>query len=272
MDRRILTILTGLSAVALLVLAEPSPGQTPSTRVKKPKDTVYRITMTTTFVVPAGNDRIDQVRVYHALPTLQPWSQSKAKYGATNLGFRPSTAKLKHHAPTDSYYLLWTVNERQKPGKKLTFTTTMTVTSRDRDITPAAGKVTWDQYATPPADRTAVVDPAIAKEVHPDLAKVAARFKAKLPPSRAVPAMCKWIADNIKYDASVTFPSEADPNLGARAYSLPACQIQNNRWFQNYTIWMRESGMEKQPTWTTVKGGFRSDYGVEHIISYTRTK
>ncbi len=63
---------------------------------------------------------------------------------------------------------------------------------------------------------------------------------------------------------------EVDPALGADAFSLPAHLIQNNGSFQNYTIWLRESGAFKQPTWTPVRGGFRSDYGVENIISYTK--
>ena len=65
---------------------------------------------------------------------------------------------------------------------------------------------------------------------------------------------------------------EVDPALGAKGFSLPADQIQNNRWFQNYSIWMRESKVEKQPTWTADEGKFRSDYGVEHIISYSRSE
>ena len=79
---------------------------------------------------------------------------------------------------------------------------------------------------------------------------------------------------NIHTWAEVFLPGvgwvEVDSNLGDKAFALPATHIQNNRWFQNYGIWMREDGKDKQPTWTEVKGGFRSDYGVENIISYKK--
>jgi hypothetical protein len=61
----------------------------------------------------------------------------------------------------------------------------MTVSSRDRDFDVAAAKVTWQDYAKPPEDRTAIVDPGMSKAVNPELARVAARFKAELPPPAA---------------------------------------------------------------------------------------
>lgn len=345
MTRRFLTLVTGLSAVALAV-AGPARGQTPAPTGKTPRHTVFEVRMTTTFVVPAGNDKIDRVRVYHALPTVRPWTPAEAGFGATDLKFTPDTAAEQGHAETDSKYLLWTVNGRQKPGTKLTFNSRMTVASPDRTLDPRAAKAGWKDYAPPPADKTAVVSPADAKAVHPELAKVAARIKADHPPAEAVRAMCQWIVDTIQYDASVPFtPSdvesivrkkcghcghqatvfrqltagagvpvrtvwgmnlyapdgrtsglqkvradytnthtwaevyfpgvgwvEADPALGTKAFALPAHQIQNNRWFQNYSIWLREAGADKQPTWTPVVGGFKSDYGVEHIISYGKKK
>jgi hypothetical protein len=331
----------GLIAFPSLAKAQNLPPSVTTSNTK-----VYQIKMTTTFVVPAGNEKIDQVRVYHALPTLRPWSQAKNKFGAANLEFIPNTAKEEYHEPTDSRFLIWTVDGQQKPGTKLTFVSNMTITSVDRKYDAKAAKVKWDDYSTPQEDKAAVVDPKIAKSVHPDLAKLAAKLRADHSPPEAVQAMCKWILDNIKYDAAVPFvPAdvdstlkkkcghcghqavlleqltasagipfrnifgmnlyapdgrksdlqkvradytnihtwaevyfpgvgwiEVDPGQGANVYSLPAHLIQNNRWFQNYSIWMREGGVEKQPTWKPVKGGFRSDYGVENTISYSMKK
>jgi hypothetical protein len=79
---------------------------------------------------------------------------------------------------------------------------------------------------------------------------------------------------NIHTWAEVYFPGigwvEVDPAMGAKAFSIRGYRIQNNRWFQNYAIWIREGGVDKQPTWTAEKGTFRSDYGVENIISYVK--
>ena len=343
MIRRSAPIFAIVFALALSNAVENSRGEPLPTGVKTSNPTVYKITMTTTFVTPA-NGKVDQVRVYHALPTLRSWSESKAKFGATELGSLPKSAKAENHPATDSHYLIWTVNGVQKPGAKSSFTTTMTVTSADRDFDPAAAKVTWKKYATPPKDKSAAVDPAAAKMVHPELAKVAAKFKADLAPAEAVREMCKWIVDNIKYDASVPYPTtdvdsivrkkcghcghqakvieqltaaagiptraawgmnlyapdgrtselqairpdftnvhtwaevyfpdvgwiEVDPALGAKAFSLPAHQIQSNRWFQNYAVWYRDDGVDKMPKWTVDGGKFRSDCGLENTIAYVK--
>lgn len=344
--RRTLTVLVAVSVGVLLAAEGPLWGQTSSKAVKTSPPTVFEVKMTTTFVVPAGNDKINQVRVYHALPTRRAWGPAKAKHGATKLAFSPKTAAERFHGATKSRYLLWAINGQQKPGTKLVFNSTFTVASPDRTLDLKAVKASWKDYTKPPKDKTAIVDPEVARAVHPELAKVAAKFKADLSPAEAVQAMCKWIVDNFTYNASATFAAsdvesivkskcghcghqatllrqltagagipirtvwgmnlyapdgrmselqkiradytnihtwaevylrgigwvEVDPSLGSNAFSLPAHLIQNNRWFQNYSIWLREAGVDKQPTWTPVGAGFRSDYGVEHIISYSKRK
>ncbi|MEZ6141626.1 MAG: transglutaminase-like domain-containing protein [Zavarzinella sp.] len=61
---------------------------------------------------------------------------------------------------------------------------------------------------------------------------------------------------------------EVDPGLGNACFEIPATLIQNNRWFQNYSVWFSENGIDKAHEWIPVSGGFRSDYQLEHIISY----
>lgn len=346
MAPRNLNVLVAVSVGVLFAAGKPALGQPSSQAVRTFRPTVFEVKMMTTFVVPAGNDKIDQVRVYHALPTLRAWSPAQAKHGATELAFSPGFAEELSHSATESRHLLWTIDGQQKPGTKLVFSSALTVASTDRTLDLKAVRTKWQDYAAPPEDKMAVVDPAVAKAVHPELAKVAAKFKATLPPAQSVQAMCKWIVDTFRYDASVAFaatdvPSimqkkcghcghqatllqqltasagipirtvwgmnlyaqdgrtsalqkvradytnihtwaevyfpgvgwvEVDTGLGSNAFSLPAHLIQNNRWFQNYSIWLREAGLDKQPTWTAVSGGFRSDYGVEHIISYSKRK
>ena len=310
----------------------------------KKKPIVYQVTMTTTMTIPEGRSGVDQVRAYHALPTFRPWSPPGNSYGAQDLGFTPKSAELIHHSPTQSDHLLWTITGKQEPGAKLTFMSRMLITSVDRKLDAIAVRATWKDYEKPVEDKTAVVDPELAKAIHPELARRAVEFKRDHAPAKAVCAMCQWIVDNIKYDASVRHSTpdvdsillkkcghcghqatvlrhltaaagipirtawgmnlyapdgrtsdlqsvradytnihtwaeiyipgagwvEVDPNLGSRAFALPSHLIQCNRWFQNYSIWLRDEGIDKQPAWRPVEGGFRSEFGVEHIISYTK--
>jgi transglutaminase-like putative cysteine protease len=344
MTVRILFAFLGVSLVAVFAVAESSRVETPASPIKTSDPTVYQIKMETTFVVPEGNNEIDQVRIFQALPTRRVWDPPGASHGATKVKFTPNAAKQLVDRKTGSRYILWTVNGRQKPGTKLTLTTTMTVSSPERNFDVKAASVSWDDYAKRPADKTAVVDPAVAGSIHPELAKLAAQIKAEHSPPEAVLEMCKWIVKNLKYDASVPFSQsdvnsivankrghcghratvlhqltaaagipfrsawgmylrvpdgrkdpltkirsdyanehswaevyfpgvgwvEVDSALGGKAYAVRSYTIQNNRWFENYAIWIREAGVSKQPTWSPVSGGFKSDYGVENIISFSK--
>ena len=81
---------------------------------------------------------------------------------------------------------------------------------------------------------------------------------------------------NVHTWAEVYFPGigwiEVEPSSGANAYRIPAKMIQNNPWFQNYSIWIREAGAFKQPTWSYRQGKYSSDYGVENLIRFTIRK
>jgi transglutaminase-like putative cysteine protease len=346
MTVRILFLSTFLavSLVAVFAVAESSPVETPASPIKTSDPVVYHIKVETTFVVPEGNNEIDQVRIFQALPTRRRWDPPGAAQGATEVQFTPKEAKKLVDSKTGARYVLWTVNGRQKPGTKLTLTTTMTVSSPKRTFDVENASVSWDDYAKRPTDKTAVVDLAGATSVHPELAKVAAQIKADYSPPEAVLEMCKWIVKNIKYDASVPFATsdvnsivankcgqcghravvlrqltaavgipfrtawgmylrvpdgrkdplvkirsdysnehswgevyfpgigwvEVDSALGAKAFAVRPYTIQNNRWFENYAIWFREAGANKRPTWTPVAGGFKSDYGVENFISFSK--
>jgi transglutaminase-like putative cysteine protease len=344
MTVRILSAFLGVSLIAVFAVAESPQVETPASPLKTSQPTLYQIKIETTFVVPEGNNEIDQVRIYQALPTRRAWDPPGASQGATEVKSTPSAAKQSIDHKTGSRYVLWTVNGRQKPGTKLTLTTTMNVASPDRTFDVKAANVSWDDYAKRATDKSAVVDPTVAASIHPELAKVAAQIKADHSPPEAVLEMCKWIVKNIKYDASVPFPTsdvnsivankrghcghravvlrqltaaagipfrsawgmylrtsdgrkdpltkvrsdysnehswaevyfpgigwvEVDSALGAKAFAVRSYAIQNNRWFENYAIYFREAGVNKQPTWTPAPGGFKSDCGVENTISFSK--
>ena len=77
---------------------------------------------------------------------------------------------------------------------------------------------------------------------------------------------------NVHTWVEVYFPQvgwvEVEPSAGARAFTIPARYIQNNKWFQNYAIWISQNGRWKNPEWRYQSGSYVSNYGVENIISY----
>jgi transglutaminase-like putative cysteine protease len=79
---------------------------------------------------------------------------------------------------------------------------------------------------------------------------------------------------NIHTWAEVQLPAdgwiEVEPSQGKNAFAIPARFVQNNPWFQNYSVWVQENGEWRQPQWTRREGGWDSDYGVEHAITYEK--
>ncbi len=74
--------------------------------------------------------------------------------------------------------------------------------------------------------------------------------------------------------AQVYFPSigwvEVDSFQGDKCYFIPACMIQNNTGFQNYSVWVDEEGKEsRMPNWSCVNGRFICDYSVDNAITYS---
>jgi len=302
---------------------------------------VYRVKMETKFVVPAQNEVIDELRVWHALPTLRPWSNVTDEVGASEITWSSSGEQL-YEEKHDSHHVFWNKAGRLKPGTAFEFTSRFTVRSVQREFNPEKARVRWKDYDELTKDETATVDPALTKNVHPKIADLADGITMSMPPPLAVREFCKWIKKTIKYDAGVSYPPsdvasilkncrghcghqcalleqlcarsgipfrrvwglnlckptgkgelyavradytnihtwaevyfpgigwiEVEPNKGKEAYFLPARLVQNNRWFQNYSIWIREEGQWKRPTWSYKGGKYISDYGVEHLITYS---
>jgi len=79
---------------------------------------------------------------------------------------------------------------------------------------------------------------------------------------------------NVHTWAEVYFPGtgwiEVEPSNGKNAFQIRARFVQNNPWFQNYSIWIRENGKAKKDTWTYNQGKYTSDYGVENIIRFSK--
>jgi transglutaminase-like putative cysteine protease len=329
--------------ILLVAAARAAHGQVPAA-VKVGAPVRFDITILTTVVVPGSDRRIDQLRVYHALPTPRSWATLPGFSVDTPVTFRPKSARLSRHEQTSADYLLWTLNSGFRPGKRLTFGTALTVISADRTFDPARAAVSWEGYDAPRDDPAAVLDPN--HRPHPTLAEVAADLRKGRTPPEAVTAACEWVQKNIRYDASVPFDPtdmeslvkerrghcghmsravkdlthslgipfrgvvgmnlmtpdgrsdelyairadypnfhtwsevwfpgvgwvEAEPSRGSKGFSIPAAYVQNNRWFQNYALWYREDGEHKLHEWTMSGGAYRSDWQLEHTISFIRAE
>ena len=167
-----LSNLTPIAIFFLVVLTsatKTSVGQSPSKAVQTTNMKTYEIEMTTTLVIPDGNEKIDLVKVFHALPTLREWSPPEAMFDATNLKFSPDSGEELSNDETESRYLRWVVGGIQRPGTKYVFTSSMEVASPDRTLLVKAVKTKWGDYDVPPEDKNAVVDQEVAQTLHPKL-------------------------------------------------------------------------------------------------------
>ena len=81
---------------------------------------------------------------------------------------------------------------------------------------------------------------------------------------------------NIHTWAEVYFPSvgwiEIEPSGGDKAYTLPARMIQNNPWFQNYSIRIKNNGKQQVIPWVYKAGRYTSPYNLELLITFTSSK
>lgn len=65
---------------------------------------------------------------------------------------------------------------------------------------------------------------------------------------------------------------EVEPSRSANPFFIPARFISNNRWFQNYAIWIREDGKEMLHKWRHVDGKYVSDFNVSNTIEFRSEK
>jgi transglutaminase-like putative cysteine protease len=344
-----------LWTIALLLFAPFGPvmAQTPKTASKetsrpvekKPavvtaKPVIYDITMKTVFVMPKTPDEVSQIRVWHALPTVRPWTEPSAEFGASDVKYSDGGEK-QYEQEQRSHHIFWNANESLKPGSQVEFTSQFTVKSFDRNYFPLKSTVKWQIYNDPLVDSEGQAVDLPTIRVEPQVTEIAATFRKRASPAQAIVAMAEWLQQNIRYDASVQhrpqdvsvtlaarkghcahyfalaqqfctalgIPSrqvfgmnlsdptgygalskvrgdycnihtwgevflpgvgwvEFEPATGKKTFSIGSNYIQNNPWFQNYSVWIRKNGSEQVPEWRTRSGGFTSEYQLEHIIAY----
>ena len=158
---------------------------------------LYEVTITTKFVVPEEGRRLTALGVWHALPTARPWDGLDRTLGASAITFQPESGRIQHLSTNDSQNVFWEIRDGLEAGKKLEFVSRFRVRSVDRTFDLKRSTTKWSDYhhnldeITPSAgvDLDSIVDP-IKKSQHP--AEAALEF-------------CKWVAEHVKYDASVPY-------------------------------------------------------------------
>ena len=162
---------------------------------------VYRVHMKTRFVVPSSGVRIEQLRVWHALPTKREWSNTDTPVGGSQISWAPKTGQQQYEKTRDSHHVYWDTTALS-PGSTLYFESRYTVRSSERTFNPRSAPSIWLDYS---ASTLPVYDKR--QDIHPELAGIADRIKITNTPSAAVLEFCKWLTANITYDASVSYPS-----------------------------------------------------------------
>jgi transglutaminase-like putative cysteine protease len=185
--------------ITLVALGADVYGQRVPPDLAVSNSTVYEVTITTKFVLPKDGRVVTGIGVWHALPNARPWDGLDRTLGASDITFQPNSGRIQHLANNESQNVFWEVRERLTPGKELEFVSRFRVHSADRTFDPKRSVARWPDYhrnigvTSPPVD--ARLDPIVDE------------IKKNHPPAEAALEFCKWVADHIKYDASVPYDS-----------------------------------------------------------------
>lgn len=164
--------------------------------------TVYEVTITTTFTVPARGKTLTRLAVWHALPNARPWDGLDRTLGASDITFQPETGRVEH-LDKGSQHVLWEYREALAAGRKFEFVSRFRVRSVDRTFDHTKSPTKWTDYGIN-YDRGV----PIPRQPTIELAVVVGGIKKDHPPAHAALEFCKWIAAHIQYDASVPYPPD----------------------------------------------------------------
>ena len=181
---------TGLRAETALTTSDP---------------VVYQVRMTTSLRIP-GRINTDRLRVWHALPNRRNWSLFTGGVGATGIQFS-SGGKQEYESEHDSHHVLWETRDRLNPGDVHRFLSQFEVRSMRRVLLPGKAVASWEAFDTiPPSIRLA--SEVNKEEIHERLQAEGDRIKFETTPYDAILAFSKWVEKTVRYNASVTYPSE----------------------------------------------------------------
>lgn len=154
-------------------------------------ETVYRVTITTSFDFPA-NSGIPRVQVSHGLPVERPWSEGDHDSSGRNVEFQPAKGDIENDRKSGASYIVWEERVPSKGGP-MVFTTTYETTSVTRDIgSEGEKKAKWKSRRV-----------RAEKDMHPEIVEQAKLLIEESTPLDALRKFSGWLEKRVVYDASV---------------------------------------------------------------------
>lgn len=144
--------------------------------------------MTTLVTIPK-NRSIEQLRIWHALPTPRPW------FGEIEtLSWNPDLGERQYNKQHDSHHVFFRKTKGLNTGQQSKFETQFRVVSQDREFDPQASKTRW-------SDITTQAKPSGNSQLEA-FAEVLRKAKT---PALAVLMATKKINEQLKYDSNVPY-------------------------------------------------------------------
>lgn len=174
-----------------ILLACGGLGTAPGADFEWVDETVYRVTITTSFDIPKEEDAA-KIRIIHALPMENEWSKGENGSAARNIKTTPDDGRVKKDRESGGTYIEW---EERIPanGGQFEFSTTYETTSAKR--WPAAEGLKKARWKRRTIERV--------EGAHPEIAEKAKELIKEDSPLEAFKKFSQWLNKRITYDASV---------------------------------------------------------------------
>lgn len=156
----------------------------------------YEVHLRSFVNVPADWKPLKSLRVWHALPTLRPWSKGIPQTAGGSFDVRADEKGIiELEADKQASHVYYITNN--VPAKsRFQFHTSFKVVSADRKLSAEAAKITWSDF------KTKSLPIVKASPLDADTIKIVESIKAAQPdPVETLRALRKWIHENIDYDA-----------------------------------------------------------------------
>jgi hypothetical protein len=190
-------VATTAAWLILLTLSVNTNAQRLSPDIVVSNPTTYEVMITTRFVVPMNGKRLTCLGVWHALPNARQWDGLDRSMGASSISFEPASGRIQHLASNESQNILWEIRDGLTPGKSFEFVSRFRVRSADRAYDVKRSIAKWSDYHR----NLDAVSPCVDARLDP----VVDRIQKNYPPAEAALEFCKWVTENVKYDASVPY-------------------------------------------------------------------